>query len=98
MLALISFALSNWRVFAIGAAALVLAGWAWHEHDTLIAQGAAQERAQMEAANAAALEKANQAATDVDACYRRGAGYTWDRTLGVCVSSPASKPAVRRHR
>lgn len=96
MLSIISFVISNWRAALIGAAALALAGWALHERETLIAKGVADERATMEKANAAALEKANQAVVSVDACYR--AKRVWDRASGVCVSAPAGKPAVRGHK
>jgi len=96
MLSIIPFVLSNWRAFAVGAAALFIAGWALHERETLIAKGVADERAAMEKANAAELAKANSAASAVDLCYRT-VGHTWDRARGVCVSAAASQPPVRRN-
>jgi hypothetical protein len=87
MLSLIPLVLSNWRVFLYGGTAIAIGLWAWHYHDTLIAQGAQQERATMEKANEQAKSDADKAQAEVDACYARGPRFSWDRVRGVCVGS-----------
>lgn len=93
---ILSYVISNWRVILFGGAALAIVAWALNERESLINQGVQQERAAMEAANAKAKSDADKAQAEVDACYARGAGYTWDRVNGLCNGPAASKPPVRR--
>lgn len=72
--------LRNGRAIAVGA--LVIAALVYHriEVSSAYRAGGAAARAEIEAANRAALEKADKAARDLDACPPGG----WDRTVGKC--------------
>lgn len=97
MLTILSLVFSNWKAVLYGAAIGAALGWLAYEHHKIYAEGVAAANAQMEKANAQAKSAADAAQATVDACYARGAGFTWDRAGGVCHSPVASKSSLRRH-
>jgi hypothetical protein len=82
ILPLISFVFGNWKSVLIGGAIAAGLGWLAYEHHKILAEGAAQERQQIERANDEEMSRAVAAAKSVDACF--AAGGTWDRDHGSC--------------
>lgn len=80
MIALAAFAWKNRVILAVGA--LMLSALAYHKAEVSSAYraGGAAARAEIEAANRAALEKADKAARDLDACPPG----RWNRRTGTC--------------
>ena len=75
-----------WRLAAIGAVLVSIAGFAAYEHHKLVVEGEQVELKRIEDANAAERAKAQAGSQDVDACF--AAGRVWDRASGVCGDAP----------
>ena len=85
MLAVLGFALSNWRGALYAAAVASLVGWGLYYRHELILKGEAEAVEQVRQANELEAEKAARAAKTVDDCYAADPRNVWDRDLGVCV-------------
>lgn len=87
MLAILGLLISNWRLVFIGAAVGAGLGWLAYEHHKIYAEGEAAAIQKVEKDNAASEGTADKAQAEVQACYARGARFSWDRTRSVCVGS-----------
>lgn len=89
MPALLPLLISNWRIVAVVAGGLALAGWLGCERIKLLNEGAQRERAKIEDANDAAKQRADDGAKTVEDCYLRGG--SWDRPSGRCLPDNAAR-------
>lgn len=89
MLTIFGLLLGNWRLFAIGGAALAAVSWLGYEHHKIYVEGETAAIQNVEQANAQALSQATVGSDQVDVCYRGGG--TWDRATGVCHHANAGQ-------
>lgn len=94
---ILGFLIKDWKYVLFAGALGVATAWYVDKMHKEYDAGIAAEQATMEKANAAAKSAADKAQAEVDACYDRGTGFTWDRATGVCHGPAASKSSVRRH-
>lgn len=97
LIVVLGFVFKNWKAVLIAIALGAGAAWYADKMHKEYEAGIQAEIQTMEKANAAAKSAADAAQAQVDACYARGAGFTWDRATGVCHGPAASKSSVRRH-